>query len=257
MSPHSKLPKTTPNAPTALGLFRFYVFLSRYSKNQLGNHEIMKTKNLLRSLSLSFTLFACFAGASLRAQTNSVPPAMPGGQLVVTNAQGGVIAVNDPNPATSLGSLGQVGQAAFAFLSDAEPYFGSSNAVQYTAVALYNNNHVGGLVAIGLPLTALSSSGQISFGSALAYIDHQWLSLSLNATAGTTWDVPVIGKVYTAIGSGPDYNWHAHTPGAYSFAEIFKGWDVGGGHVFSVLGGIGYESSMTGAIYNGGFSLSW
>lgn len=213
--------------------------------------KIILSVALFLAVTASFSLRASAAPLPATASSSTNPAVMAPLAAVTPDP------VLPPAPPTGLGSLGEVGDAAFAFLSDAEPYFGTGNAVQYTALALYNNKHVGGLIAIGTPLTGLSSSGQITAGTALAYIDHQWLSLSLNAMAGTTWDVPLLGKVYTAIGSGPDYNFHSHTPGAYSFAEIFKGWDVGSGHVFSLMGGIGYESSLTGPIYNGGGSLSF
>lgn len=221
----------------------------KYLAGLAGGVSILWIARLLMCAALLALVTMPARSQTIVGTVTGTPPVMPGPTNIFED-----LVTNTP---TSLGTLGEVGQATFAFLSDAQPYFGTSNAVQYTAVALYNNKRVGGLIAIGLPLTALSSSGQITVGSALGYINGQWLSLSLNASAGTTWNLPVIGKIYTAIGSGPDYNWHARQPGAYSYAEIFKGWDVGIGHILSIMGGIGYESSMSGAIYNAGSSLAF
>ena len=151
----------------------------------------------------------------------------------------------------------QLGQAVLGFLSDAQPFYGTSNAVVYDAAVLYNNKHIGGLFATHIPITALSTNGQIAAGAALAYFQGNWYSLSLNAQAGTTWNVPLLGAVYTSIGSGPDWNFHLQQPGAFSYMKAEKNWDIASGHKLGLIAGIGNETSVSGLILFGGLSLAW
>lgn len=158
--------------------------------------------------------------------------------------------------ADPLGAL-RVGSDILSWLKDAQPYFGVSNTIVGDALALYNNKQWGGLIALHLPVAALSTNGQISAGTAIAYINHQFYTLSLNMQAGTTWKVPLLGNVYTAMGSGPELSLHDHSVGAFSFVSATKGWDVGSGHVLSLVGGVGNDSHLSGPCYFGGLSFSW
>lgn len=202
-----------------------------------------KIKCILLALLLPFAALA---------QPATITPT--GSGLAITN--------NDPIPVGNSASanpqaLGEAGSALLAFFNDAKPYFGTNTTLVYDALAVYNQKHIGGVLAVHIPITALSSNGQIAAGAAVGYINKQWFSLALNAQAGATWKVPVIGNVYTAIGSGPDMNFHTHQVGAFSYASATKGWDVSAGHVLSVVLGVGNESSLDGPIYFGGLSLSW
>lgn len=157
------------------------------------------------------------------------------------------------NPA----ALGEAGNALLGFFNDAKPYFGTNSSLVYDTLAIYNSGHVGGVFALHIPISALNTNGQIAAGAAIGYINKQWFSLALNAQAGTTWKVPVLGNVYTALGSGPDMNFHTHQTGAFSYFTATKGWDISKGHVLSIVAGVANESTLTGIIYIGGLSLGW
>jgi hypothetical protein len=188
------------------------------------------------------------------AQTN-LPP------IVMTNSAGQITGLNPDVVGTSSASanptgLSDAGTAFLGFLQDAQPFYGTNSTMVYDLIGLYNQGHVGGLFAAHIPITSLSSSGQVSAGAAIAWFRNSWYSLALNAQAGTTWKVPLIGNVFTSIGSGPDYNSHTHSVGAFSYANATKGWDITKGHVFSLTGGVGTESTIVGPIYFGGVNLS-
>lgn len=183
-------------------------------------------------------------------------------QTITTNANGLPNGAGLAIPTTNSASanplaLGEAGNALLSFFNDAKPYFGTNSSLVYDAVAIYNKGHVGGVFAVHLPVSALSTNGQIAAGAAIGYINKQWFSLALNAEAGTTWKVPVIGNVYTAIGSGPDFNFHTHQTGAFSYASATKSWDISKGHSLGIVGGVGNESSLTGIIIFGGLSVPW
>lgn len=199
-------------------------------------------------LSILFLLalpFCAMSQTQLPPNTNAMPP------LTMTQVFG-----SNTN-AVGSSSFGQLGQAVFSFLSDAQPFYGTSNSLVYDAVALYNNGHVGGLFSAHVPITALSTNGQIAAGVAIAWFQKSWYSLTINAEAGTTWKVPLLGAVYTSMGSGPDWNFHTQQPGAFSYTRAEKNWDIGSGHKLGITGGIGNETSVAGIIYFGGLTLAW
>lgn len=186
-------------------------------------------------LGLSLLALSCLFGpATALAQTNA-----PSTNTASANPQG----------------LIQAGSDILSWLKDNQPYFGT-NGYQVEAFALYNESKWGGLLDIHLPLTSLSTNAQISAGMALGYLDHQWYTATLSVQLGTTWNVPVIGKVYTWLESGPGLNIHDKTPIAQSFAGVTKAWDIYAGHKLSISGGVGNISNRSGQTYIGGLGIT-
>lgn len=200
---------------------------------------------IAEAVALLFAILATALAAGAQTNTNTLPP-LTIQQLFGTNSTG-----------VGTSTFGQLGGAVLSFLSDATPFYGTSNGVVYDDVILYNSKHIGDLFAVHVPITALSTNGQIAAGAAIAWFRNDWYSLTINAEAGATWNVPVIGAVYTSIGSGPDWNFHTQQPGAFSYTRLERNWDIWSGHKLGLTGGIANETSVAGIIYFGGLTLAW
>jgi hypothetical protein len=165
--------------------------------------------------------------------------------MQVTNAGGGAVVTN---PVSLLpGGLGQLASDVGLFFADAQPYFGTG--VRVGAFGLYNQSKWGGLVDAVYPINA-----NMGVGFGVAYLDHNFYDTTINFNLGTTWNIPVIGHVYTWVESGPAINLHDKTPLAQSFAGVTKDITISAWHVYAT-GGIGNISTRPGQTYIAGFSI--
>lgn len=174
------------------------------------------------------TIIAALASAlTCGAQTNTVPPTslLPGGlsQLV-----------------------GDVGN----FFTDAKPYF-TNGVVRPGLAGIYLNKKYGGLLDVQIPVNS-----QITMGFAGAYYNNTFYDASFSTTLGTTWNVPLIGHVYSSIGSGPGWDFKKHQAIAHSEALLTKDIRIGKGDLYLSVGALNV-SSVSGVGYVAGASYAF
>lgn len=141
------------------------------------------------------------------------------------------------------GGISQIASDFGAFLTDAKPYFGTNGNTQIGAGVLYSDKKFGGFADI--TVISLATNDQVTIGFATAYLDGEWYDASLSLKAGTTWNAPVIGPIYTSVESGPGYNFHAGHVISQNFAMLTKAWTIGKVD-FSLFAGAGIISDRAG-----------
>lgn len=156
-------------------------------------------------------------------------------------------------------SFQQLLSDATGVFNDVSPYI-TNDIVQIDTGILYNRAAKGGnLGAFADVNVPVSQQANVGFGG--AYLDNTWLDATINIKLGTTFNWPVVGKVYAWVASGPDYNFKEKQIGAYDFAGLFKTWDIyhnagGVGWNIGLNGGIGDISSFPGTCYLLGVSVN-
>jgi len=168
---------------------------------------------------------------------------------IATNSTSG----SDPTPdtiqqGTSLlpGDGGTLLSDIGKFFTDAQPYFGTNGNYAIGSGVLVNKKHFGGYADISL--FDLSGNGQLTIGIAGAYLDGNWYDASLAFHAGTTWNVPVLGSIYTEIESGTGFNFHAHHVVAQNFVLVHRAFKIGNWTI-DPHGGVGNISDIPGPSY--------
>ena len=157
-------------------------------------------------------------------------------------------------PPTSLlpGGLGQLVNDVGAFLTDAQPYFGTNGSLMAGGGALINNKKVGAFADV--TLWSLTTNNQVAIGFAAAYLNGNFYDASLNLKAGTTWTVPVLGSFYTQILSGPGYNFKQHHAMAENFVIVHRKFTIGT-WLLDPFAGVGNLSDQPGAAYIAGINV--
>ena len=116
---------------------------------------------------------------------------------------------------------------------------------------------IGGFLDASVPVTQQSAIG---FGG--AYIGNQWFDATVNLKLGTTFQYPLVGKVYNFVASGPDWAFHSKYGlqtgvGAYNFAGVEKTWDLSKKWNLTVGFAVGDISQLPGLTYAGGVQLNF
>ncbi len=171
---------------------------------------------------------------------------------VVTLALPSLSQTNSPvtNSPTSLlpGGLGQIAGDFGKFFTDAQPYF--TNNIRVGLGYLYADKSSGVLLH-----SVYQINDQIGVGFAAAYLKGSFYDASLGLNAGTTWNLPVIGKVYTELESGPGWNLKKQQVIEQSFAVATKSWDIYKGWNLIIAGGAGNISDIPGPAYVGSLMI--
>lgn len=179
-----------------------YKSIFRLYPNKSFNPKNMKLKTVLFSLATVILVTGIPVTAS--AQTNTIPPdissQLPGG-------------------------FTQLAADFGLFFKDAQPYFGTNGTTQLGAGVIYSNKKFGGFADIAV--ISLATNNQVTLGFTTAYLDGQWYDAGLSMKAGTTWQVPLIGPVYTWVETGPAYNFKAGHVLAQNFVGVMRGFNVG------------------------------
>jgi len=213
---------------------------------------------------LSTVILAMFCLPMLAAPITKTPELMPPIQLADNNAaiapltppapsSADTVSVSSPDTSQLPGGFGTVLGDVGKFLTDAQPYTTNGN-VRVGVGGIYSDKKWGGLATVIVPV---NSNGQISIGFTGMYIDHQFYDASVNANLGTTWNVPLIGKVYEWVATGPGYNLKAKHAIAYNFTGFKKGWDFKGGFSLTIDAGAGNISDRKGLGYVAMAFLGW
>jgi hypothetical protein len=148
-------------------------------------------------------------------------------------------------------------------LVDASPYI-SNDIVNVDVGMLYNSSDKHGKVGAYLG-ASVPTSQQTAIGIGGFYLDNHFGNATVNLQLGTTMsNVFLLGKVYTFIASGPDYDFSkdpltgkAYGIGAYNAAGFEKSWDFGGitpgvtpkwyqGWIFAIKAGVFNLSQVQG-----------
>lgn len=146
--------------------------------------------------------------------------------------------------------LGKLGNDFLNFFKDAKPYF-TNDTIRIGVNGAYVDHKWGGFVDVVVPV-----NDQIGIGFAAAYINHSFYDASLNVNAGTTWNVPVLGSIYTAAETGPGYNLKLHEAVVQSSMYGIKKWNLGKWEL-AVNAGVLNISDLPGVGYFGGISGSY
>lgn len=218
----------------------------------LANHPTLCQRNSMKRLLI---LCAALAAFTVNASTNLSPASVSAINAAVTPTN---VFQWIGLPSGFQGVLGSIQGA----LNDAQPFI-ANDMLHLDVGGLYNRHatrgQYGGFIDALIP-GAIAKQTSVGFG--LAYLDNQWLEANVNLQLGTTMTLPVIGKLYAWVASGPDYNLKTRSIGAYNFAGALKAWKLpklpllGGNWNLLVSGGLGDFSTIPGTTYEGSLGLA-
>ena len=165
------------------------------------------------------------------------------------------------------GGVSQLGTYVLNFFKDSQPYF--TNGARLGLYGLYGLRNPasdtvpnpkrgsGGFLDLSFPTPA---GPQLSLDFALGFVTDGHTThvydAALAPTLGTTWDLPVIGKSYTWLSTGPAYDFQTHSAVLHSAMGLTKGWTLWGVQWAGTVGALKL-SDHTGTGWFAGLSGNW